>query len=114
MSDNLKKGNPATQFTSGRKAVENGRKGGIACAKAKKEKKALKETLETLLEMPIKEGRLVDIDKIKIMLSMLNKAAKGDVRAAEYIRDTIGQKPANMMNVDMNLPVLFEGEDELE
>ena len=28
-----------------------------------------------------------------IMLAMLNKAAKGDVRAAEYIRDTIGQKP---------------------
>ena len=89
-------------------ARENGRKGGIASAKARKEKKALRETLEDLLAMPIKDGKSQDIDKIKsiaaikgknitmqeaIMVAMLNKAAKGDVRAAEYVRDTIGQKP---------------------
>lgn len=89
-------------------ARENGRKGGIASAKAKREKKALRETLEDLLAMPIKTGKKDDLEKIKcianmkgknitmqetIMLAMLNKAAKGDVRAAEYIRDTIGQKP---------------------
>lgn len=89
-------------------ARENGRKGGIASAKAKREKKALKDTLEELLAMPIKTGKKDDLEKIKcianmkgknitmqetIMLAMLNKAAKGDVRAAEYIRDTIGQKP---------------------
>ena len=129
MSDNLKKGNPETQFTSGRVAVENGRKGGIASAKAKREKKALKDTLEELLAMPIKDGKSQDIDKIKsiagikgknitmqeaIMVAMLNKAAKGDVRAAEYVRDTIGQKPDSRMNIDMSLPVMFEGEDDLE
>ena len=48
------------------------------------------------------------------MVAMLNKAAKGDVRAAEYVRDTIGQKPDSKMNIDMKLPVLFEGEDDLE
>ena len=129
MAGNLKKGNPDTQFKSGRKAAENGKKGGIASGKAKREKKALKETLEELLAMPIKEGRSADIDKIKsiagikgknitmqeaIMVAMLNKAAKGDVRAAEYVRDTIGQKPDNKMNIDMKLPVFFEGEDFLE
>ena len=129
MADNLKKGNPDTQFKSGRKAAENGKKGGIASGKAKREKKALKETLEELLAMPIKDGKSNDIEKIKsiagikgknitmqeaIMVAMLNKAAKGDVRAAEYVRDTIGQKPDSKMNIDMNLPVFFEGEDSLE
>lgn len=110
-------------------AQKIGRKGGIASGKARREKKALKDTLEELLAMPIKEGRSADIDKIKsiagikgknitmqeaIMVAMLNKAAKGDVRAAEYVRDTIGQKPDNKMNIDMKLPVFFEGEDFLE
>lgn len=128
MADNLKKGNPETQFRSGRQAVENGRKGGIASAKAKREKKALKETLEELLAMPLKNGKQANLENIKsiaavkgknvsmqeaIMIAMLNKAARGDVRAAEYVRDTIGQKPDSKMNIDMTLPVLFEGEDEL-
>lgn len=110
-------------------AAQNGRKGGIASGKARREKKALKDTLEELLAMPIKDGKSSDIDKIKsiagikgknitmqeaIMVAMLNKAAKGDVRAAEYVRDTIGQKPDSRMNIDMQLPVLFEGEDDLE
>ena len=110
-------------------AQKMGRKGGVASAKARKEKKALKDTLEELLAMPIKDGKSQDIDKIKsiagikgknitmqeaIMVAMLNKAAKGDVRAAEYVRDTIGQKPDSKMNIDMKLPVLFEGEDDLE
>ena len=108
---------------------ERAKKGGIASGKARREKKALKETLEELLAMPIKDGKSDDIEKIKsiagikgknitmqeaIMVAMLNKAAKGDVRAAEYVRDTIGQKPDNKMNIDMKLPVFFEGEDFLE
>ena len=106
--DNLKKGNPETQFKSGRQAVENGRKGGKASAKSKREKKALKETLEELLSMPLKDGTVANIDEIgsiaeingknitmqeAIILSMLNKAVKGNVRAAEYVRDTIGEFP---------------------
>lgn len=129
MADNLKKGNPETQFTTGREQVETARKGGIASGKARREKKALKDTLEELLAMPLKEGVSDEIEKIKsiagikgknitmqeaIMVAMLNKAAKGDVRAAEYVRDTIGQKPDSRMNIDMKLPVLFEGEDDLE
>ena len=125
---NLKKGKE-TQFRTGEEQVKTAKKAGIASGKARKEKKALKDTLEELLAMPIKDGKSQDIDKIKsiagikgknitmqeaIMVAMLNKAAKGDVRAAEYVRDTIGQKPDSRMNIDMNLPVMFEGEDDLE
>lgn len=125
MADNLI---PQSERTKAEQR-EIARKGGIASGKARREKRALKDTLEELLAMPMKEGRSADIDEIKsiagikgknitmqeaIMLSMLDKAAKGDVKAAEYVRDTIGQKPDNRMNIDMNLPVLFEGEDDLE
>ena len=93
---------------SSAEARSNGRKGGIASGKARREKKALKDTLEELLSMPLKDGTIANIDEIEsiagikgknitmqeaIILSMLNKAAKGNVRAAEYIRDTIGEFP---------------------
>lgn len=105
----------AGKSLSTEEAQKMGRKGGIASAKARKEKKALKDTLEELLAMPIKDGKSQDIDKIKsiagikgknitmqeaIMVAMLNKAAKGDVRAAEYVRDTIGQKPSDKMKLE--------------
>ena len=108
---------------------ENASKAGIASGKARAENKALKDTLQELLAMPIKDGKSADIDQIKsiadikgknitmqeaIMVAMLDKAVNGDVKAAEYVRDTIGQKPDSRMNIDMNLPVFFGGEDDLE
>lgn len=96
-------------------ARKNGRKGGIASAKARKERKALKDTLEELLAMPIKDGKSKEIDEIKsiaglkganitmqeaIMVAMLNKAAKGNVRAAEYVRDTIGEQPEQQARIE--------------
>ena len=108
---------------------ENGRKGGIASGEAKRKKRAMRETLDVLLAMPMKSGKFADIESIKnfaalkgkninvqeaMVISMLQRAMKGDVKAAEWIRDTAGQKPVENMNMNMNLPVFFEGEDELE
>lgn len=110
-------------------AKERGRKGGIASGKARREKKAMKETLEALLSMPMKSGKAVDVEAVKnfaalkgknitvqeaMAIAMLQKAMKGNVKAAEWIRDTAGQKPVDNMNMSMNLPVFFEGEDDLE
>lgn len=110
-------------------ARERGRKGGIASGKARREKKLMRETLDNLLSMPLKDGELADVDDIRsfaaikgknisvqeaIMIAQVQKAMKGDTRAAEYVRDTIGQKPVDNVNMSMNLPVMFEGEDELE
>lgn len=106
-NDNLLHGNPETQFVSGQKAVESGKKGGIASAKAKREKKAMKDTLATLLSMSLKKGAAADIESIKsiaslsgknitvqeaIMLAQIQKAVKGDTRAAEFVRDSSGNK----------------------
>lgn len=88
-------------------AQRNGRKGGIASGKARRERRALKETLETLLAMPLKGGKCADLETIKnvaslkgknitvqeaIMVAQVQKALKGDIRSAEYIREIIGDE----------------------
>lgn len=98
---------PKDSSQSREEAKRNGKKGGIASGKARREKKAMKETLEVLLTMPLKDGRVADLETIKsvasikgknitvqeaIMLAQIQKAMKGDTKAAEYIRDTTGQK----------------------
>lgn len=118
-----------TSDQSREEAVKNGRKGGIASARARREKKAMRETLEALLSLQMKSGRAVDLETVKsfaalkgknisvqeaVSLAMIQKAMKGNVRAAEWVRDTAGQKPVENMNMNMNLPVFFDGEDDLE
>ena len=110
-------------------AKERGRKGGIASGKARREKKMMRETLDILLAMPLKNGKNADVESIRnfaalkgkninvqeaILIAQVQKAMKGDTKAAEYVRDTIGQKPVDSVDMNMNVPVFFQGEDELE
>lgn len=125
MADNLIK---AENLTSD-ELRERARKGGIASGKARREKRLMRETLEMLLSMSMKNGKAADVESIcnfaalkgknisvqdAILIAQIQKAMKGDTRAAEYVRDTIGQKPMDNVNMNMNLPVFFEGEDDLE
>ncbi len=82
--ENLKKGK-ATQFKSGEEAARNGKKGGEASARARAERKTLKEELLLLLS----EG---DTQK-KVSAALIKKAKSGNVKAFEVLRDTIGEKP---------------------
>lgn len=110
-------------------ARRKGRAGGIASGKARREKKMMRETLDMLLSMPMKNGKFADVENIRsfaalkgknisvqeaILIAQVQKAMKGDTRAAEYVRDTIGQKPTDSVDMNMNVPVMFEGEDDLE
>jgi len=100
------------------KARELGSKGGIASGKARREKKAMKDTLNILLNMPLKDGRASNIETIKsvaslngknlsvqeaIALAQIQKALRGDTRAAEFIRDASGNKLAENVNVNGNI-----------
>lgn len=120
MSENLLK---AEDLTS-EELRERATKGGIASGKARREKKAMKETLATLLSMPLKDGVAADVEEIKsiaaingknitvqeaIMLAQIKKAIKGDTRAAEYIRDTSGNKVKEEINVEGNINNPFAG-----
>ena len=69
--------------------------------------------IESITSFAALKGKNISVQEAMI-ISMLQRAMKGDVKAAEWVRDTAGQKPVDNANVNMNLPVFFEGEDDLE
>lgn len=88
---------------------------------SKKDKNNFKETLTSLLEIP------VDRDKMAEMLqnenvpdkptmgdylagAMIMKAAMGDTKAYEVIRDTMGQKPVERIEQDTIVQVRMPSE----
>lgn len=99
---NLLRGNPATQFKSGREAAEAGHKGGIANGENNKARKTMRSELEAMLKMTVKDKNGKDTGKTfqaAITAALIAKAAKGDTKAYELIRDTIGEKPAERITL---------------
>lgn len=72
------------------------RKGAFASAKKRREKKTFKELLKIALEMSTKSG---NTNAEEIVASMILKAQSGDVKAFEAIRDTIGEKPKDEVDL---------------
>ena len=97
---NLEKGK-ATQFQSGEKAARNGQKGGKKSGESKRQKKLLKECMNSLLDVDIKDKKVLKkltelgIDdtsnKMLITLGLFNAATYGDVKAFKEIRNLIGE-----------------------
>ena len=99
---------PYTSEQNREEAKKNGSKGGIASGKARRERKMMREDAQMFLEMPLNAGQLEDVEYLAevkgknitvqqaILLAMIKKAMKGDVRASEYVRDTAGQQIANI------------------
>ena len=96
-------------------AVENGRKGGKKSVQVRRQRKAFKESLEMLLEMKAPEKIAAQIKntlpKLKdkdlnyqnaILVSLLQQAVKGNTKAVELIRDTIGEKPKEVVEINGN------------
>lgn len=111
-AENLKKGK-ATQFKSGKDAVENGRKAGVASGASRRRKRAMRQAAAMLLntQIPMNErgpfmGTVKTLLKTfgytpddatyqdALLAGIMLEAMKGDVRAAEFIRDTAGESPA--------------------
>ena len=67
------------------------RQGGIASGESRRARKTLKETLLMMLE----EGDTQN----NITLALLDKALKGDTKAYEVIRDTVGEKPTDKVDI---------------
>jgi hypothetical protein len=89
-------------------AREKGRKGGIASGKARREKKAIKDIVELVLQMPIKDGKKTSVDRIKslasangqnisvqeaLVLKTTQKALQGDIKALRLLLEMAGQNP---------------------
>lgn len=79
-------------------ARKNGSKGGKKSVEVRRRKKLLKELLEEALEKETRTGNMA----VDITNALIKKAKKGNVKAYEVIRDTLGQKPVE--NVNFNNP----------
>lgn len=111
--DNLK---PRTTLSK-EEAKEMGSKGGKASVKKRRERKAMKECFEMVLGLPLKDAKsrekiknlgIKDKDinnQVAIIVSMVNEALKGNVKAYESIRDTIGERPTEKVE-NINPPVI--------
>lgn len=90
--------------------VEEQRLGGKKSAESRRKKKQMREITELILSMNIKSGRGATIENITnladlagknitvgeaIIVKQVQKALKGDLSAAYFVRDTSGQKPDN-------------------
>lgn len=96
-NENLK---PFTSDQSREEAKKNGQKGGKKSGEARRAKKTMKAMLEYLLEKEItnRSGEKATTQEA-ITVSLINQALKGNVKAWEVIRDTIGEKPKQDINL---------------
>lgn len=90
----------ATQFRTGKEQVETARQGGIASGIARREKKLFREAIEKKL------GANLD----DIINAMITKASSGDVQATTFLRDTIGEKPTDKLEADIDSNVVINVE----
>lgn len=74
---------------------EIARQGGIASGKARREKKLFKEAIEKKL------GQSLD----SMIDAMINQAQTGNVQAITFLRDTIGEKPTDKVEAEVNSDV---------
>lgn len=87
--------------------------GGKASGASRRRKKAMREQLEVMMSLKVKEESTINkLKKMGIKKSDMNnqtallmavflKGLNGDVKAAEFIRDTLGENP-NKIQVEFN------------
>lgn len=91
------------------KRRENARKAGKASGKARREKKEMRAVLEDLLSLPSAE--LEGLSNMEaVCVAMVKKAQQGNVYAAMFVRDTIGQKPTDKVAQSGTLSIGWDEE----
>lgn len=91
---------------------EEAKKGGINSAKARREKRDLRKALEMLLEKDFtdKSGKVISGTEA-ITAKLFEQAMKGNIKAFETIRSTVGQDPVQkVMVADVDQAVIDEVE----
>ena len=83
-------------------------------------RKKMKEDLSILLTLAISEGRAVPPEELQnlaeangknitvqtaIDVAIVQRAMMGDVAAAQFIRDTVGEKPTDKVELDSSLSI---------
>lgn len=130
MSEKKPRGNTFSKMTPEQRA-EVGRKGGLKKGENFKKRKLLKETLEIFLQMPVRKGKVTDCESVRafaelkgknvtvdqaLMLTLVNKALRGDLNAMNMLIGMVGEKPSDNLVVDAmvtNNPLKDLSTDEL-
>lgn len=110
--EDLLKGNPDTQFTSGQEAARIGRKGGIASGVARRKKCASRKFLKEVLALVetnhpaavqrILKGAGVDpnipltIEEVGV-LSLIAKFKAGDTRVFDQVHEYLAEDPHTLL-----------------
>jgi len=91
------------------------KRGGVARGEQLKRQKTLRELYRSAMALDVQDpetARQLESLGLKptyanaIVLSSLLKAGRGDIEAARFVRDTIGEKPTETMNLGVsNTPV---------
>ena len=93
---------------------EIAKKGAMKSVEVRKEKKLMKEALKELLKLPIKNSDIkaeleeLGLEKSEmnnqtaLMVSAYKSGLEGNIKAIEFIRDTIGEKPKEEIKVNTN------------
>lgn len=91
---------------------EEQKKGGIASGKARAEKRDLRKALELLLEQTYTDKKgITRTGAQAITEKLFSEVMKGNVRAFEVLRDTVGQKlPERIMIAEVDQAVIDEVE----
>lgn len=105
---NLVKGDDRHKFT-----LEEASKGGKASAEARRRKRDLRKALETLLEKDFYDNNgnaMTGTEAISTRL--FEQAMKGNIKAFEVIRSTVGQDP--IQKVEQTVSVTDEAREEVQ
>ena len=107
---------------------EYGKIGAQKSMETKRKRKEMRETLDILLKMPMKRGKQYSAADIKsfadlkdknltidqaLMIVLVQKGLKGDLNAIAMVRDTVGEKPTDKMEIKDTTPIIISGEDDL-
>lgn len=77
---------------------ELSKKGAIASAESKRTRKTMKEMLDILLSKNIKTAGGENTNALEVMMTKLvQEAMNGSIKAITIIRDTIGEKPVDVV-----------------
>lgn len=97
--------------------VEEASKGGKRSGETRRLKKTVKEELESLMSMPMKNGKNIEVENIKnfadfknknpsvrlaMLIALVQKALKGDIRAFELLLAILGESPSIKIEADIN------------
>ena len=95
-------------------------KGGKASGEVRRLRAAVKRVLETSLPNDMEELKEVlknaNIDTTNdngIAFAIVLKALKGDLSAASWIRDTVGEKPKDELSLGGDAVVIISGDDKI-